>query len=1345
MESLGNTPAVGFVGQQQLLEGVENWCTWSYKIKIILRAADLLSIVDGTVQPPSDGKAEEYEKWMNKDAKAQSILVTRISEKVLAQIVSCQTSKEIWNKLHTVFEQRGELSVHILQQKFFSMKFEEKETVTEFLGRFESLLCKLKNVKAEVSTSMAITKITSSLPSQYQHFVSAWESVPAEKRTMEELTARLLIEEQRATTCMQDSNESAALASRSSRKCFQCGKTGHIKRNCKNKVKSNICVYCKRSNHKSVDCWFKNSKNKGVKKNEPSEQGNAFPVSVLSSAFYSTSDSSLWIMDSGASEHMCSSVSMFTKYKELECPRPIIIGDGKVIKAVGTGIIQLEAYNGKEWISSTLNNVLHVPAIKINLFSASSAADRGYNMTIEKECCYLRKNNEEKVSAVAYRKNNVFIMKFRYNTDEKAYVGKSFDSLTEWHQKMCHQDIQQVKIMLNKCNIDFSADKHEELTCEPCLLGKTHKQQFPQSLNRAEQPGQILHMDLCGIMETTSLGGAKYYLLIKDDYTKYKQVYFLKNKYETNNKIKTFLKYVIKNLEYKVTTIRSDCGLEFTNKELKSLLDSLGIIHQTSVPYTPQQNGCIEREMRTVTEAARTILLSSGLDKSLWAEAVNTAVYVLNRTGKSRLNGVTPYELWYKKQAYNINNLKVFGSKVGVHIPDQRRKKWDSKAEIGYFVGYSETTKGFRIYFPHKNDVLVKREVTFIKGTFINVQKVCKNRQDQNSKPSVTITDSETEEMENDKQEIENDNKEVEEYHSFCEEEDRSQTPELEENLEIPMEGISSPEEERIMSAEDSEEEYSVDKAIEQEKPQEVTRKGRVTKKPSWLSEYDTNLLSIDTEPITLEDALNSEEKEEWEKAMNIELDTLKENNTWTEVNSIPSGNKVISSKWCFKVKQIGGEKVYKARLVARGFEQSDTDLEVYSPVAKLPTFRVFIAVANKLQLPVHQMDVVGAFLHGDIDEIVYLKLPNGKICKLNKSLYGLKSSPKCWNRKFDEFMTKENFNRSKNDYCLYYRKLNGCELYVLLFVDDILMFCSENKVLENFKTELHNNFKMKDLGLATSYLGIDIKQDKCRTIISQKTYLTKVLERFNMSNCKPISTPLDQNYKFDLLKREKSENPIIERKCRQLIGSLMYAVCGTRPDLCVSVYFLSRYQHCASVMLYKSLKRILRYIKGTLDFALVYSSTGTGMQGFVDADWAGDTQDRKSTTGYIFKVFNCSVVWCCKKQLSVSLSSTESEYIALSMAVTEACWLKNLLCDFNIVINDVIIYEDNQSVIKLVFNNGNNKRLKHLDIRYHFIIDKIKEKCMSLQYIKTEDNLADLLTKPLGKTLFEKFVKLLY
>ncbi|CAG9090637.1 unnamed protein product [Plutella xylostella] len=218
------------IDRRQLLEGAEGWTAWHFKIKVMLRAAGLLDIVDGTLKPPED--KSEIEKWEVKDAKAQNLIVMHVSEKIIPQISNCQSACEIWSKLLTIFEQKGELSVHILQQKFFAMRYEENDSMSQYLSRFEGILCKLRNINAEVSDSMAITKITSSLPVQYQHFVSAWESVPADKRTLEELTARLLIEEQRFNS-RKEEEEVTAFAAFKGRKCFKCGKIGHYKKDCR--------------------------------------------------------------------------------------------------------------------------------------------------------------------------------------------------------------------------------------------------------------------------------------------------------------------------------------------------------------------------------------------------------------------------------------------------------------------------------------------------------------------------------------------------------------------------------------------------------------------------------------------------------------------------------------------------------------------------------------------------------------------------------------------------------------------------------------------------------------------------------------------------------------------------------------------------------------------------------------------------------------------------------------------------------------------------------------------------------------------------------------------------------
>ena len=397
----------------------------------------------------------------------------------------------------------------------------------------------------------------------------------------------------------------------------------------------------------------------------------------------------------------------------------------------------------------------------------------------------------------------------------------------------------------------------------------------------------------------------------------------------------------------------------------------------------------------------------------------------------------------------------------------------------------------------------------------------------------------------------------------------------------------------------------------------------------------------------------------------------------------------------------------------------------------------------------------------GDIRQEVYIELPKGfeteKTGKLNKSLYGLKSSPKDWNLKFNNVMLKLGFRRSENDYCLYVKIAKAYKLYLLLYVDDVLLAGSSIEEVQQTKSILTREFKVKDLGQMKRYLGISfLRRNECM-LLNQTDYLKRVLEKFGMENCKPVATPMEVNFQHEILKRDKSDNEEIETKCRKAIGCLMYAMLCTRPDLSVSISILSRYQACASEELWQALKRVFRYISGTLDFSLTFNCKVFKhcIEGYADSDWAGDRVDRKSTSGYVFKVLGCTVSWSSKKQLSVALSSTESEYVALSSACSEACWLQRLYEDFDIR-NDcdgsegdesrrgksVIIYEDNQSAIKVSKNPEQHTRMRHIDVRHHFIREKVSEGTVEVKYLPTHEQVADVLTKPLGWVLFGEFRK---
>lgn len=1296
-----------------------NWNVWKFQIKVTLIAKELFDVVNGSTPKPEVGNAEEQKAFNIKDAKAQEILVSRMEQGPLSHIISCGSSSEMWTKLHAIYERQSNVSVHLLQQQFFNMKFEDN--VMNFLSKIQNLIATIKQQSNEIPENMVITKVIMSLPEQYKHFISAWESVADDQRTLSNLTARLLIEEER----LKSNEKTVALTAndrgQSNIKCFSCGKPGHKKSQCKRippKVnKTVVCNFCQKKGHMSRDCWFRQRKlPKNAGENSVALMGTTEEQEVMK-----------WYLDSGASEHMCNKYEMFGKYVKLKEPKQIKIGDGSLITAIGIGTVFIESYNGCKFVKMKIQNVLHVPELELNLLSQGKVLDKGFYMISDAESAKFIHLKTNVVYAVAKRENKLFRMMFRLDKTTSEIEKEKFQSdchvasssklknksLLWWHERLAHQHFNHVKKVLKENEITWESSP-ETPFCEACIQGKQHRGSFPESKSKSTEICNLIHSDLCGPMEVSSIGGSRYMLVLKDDFSHYRQVYFLEYKHQVHEKLSQFIMFCKNQKGKNIKILRTDNGKEYDNSKVKELLNRHGIEHQTIVPYNPEQNGRAERENRTIIEAVRTMMAAKNLDKKFWAEAANTAVYIINRSGTSTINGKTPYQLWNSKE-FDLKNLKIpFGAEVWFHIPKEKRKKLDVKSEKGIFVGYGETTKGFRIFNPKKNAVTLERDVISIP-----------NETTASPKENETIY-------------VEN----------LC----------SDSTIQESAQGGVDP----VIQETSSDVDRDVNKTSDDQNFKIKLRPRDQLQRPSKYDDFETSFLSVTDceEPMTFEEALQSNFSDEWQKAMELELKALNDNNTWDIIDK-PKNCDVIDSKWVFKIKRDGTGKItnFKARLVARGFQQKDLIYEdIYSPVAKLNTFRILLAICVNLDWVIFQMDVCSAFLHGEIKENIFMylpdncNLPEGKVCQLKKAIYGLKRAPKYWNEKFHEFMSTQNFIKSENDHCLYFRITDQFKIYVLIYVDDLIITGSNVKEIDNLKVEMMKNFKMKDLGLISYYLGISVNQNLLENTVtlSQSNYLENVLKRFDMYECKNVSTPMDNNFNYDDLLKEKSESLEIENKCRKLIGCIMYAMLGSRPDLCNSISILSRYQNYASNDLLLCLKRVLRYIKGTIDLKLVYKKNLNSelIKGFVDADWGGDTITRKSTTGYCFQIFDCTVSWCSKQQSCVALSSTEAEYIALSQCVSEACWFKNLLIELNIL-NDknesVLLYEDNQSAIRVSKSCEQPKRLKHINIKYHFIQEKVRDGVVKIMYLPSNKQIADILTKPLGKIMFEKFKNLIF
>ena len=490
-------------------------------------------------------------------------------------------------------------------------------------------------------------------------------------------------------------------------------------------------------------------------------------------------------------------------------------------------------------------------------------------------------------------------------------------------------------------------------------------------------------------------------------------------------------------------------------------------------------------------------------------------------------------------------------------------------------------------------------------------------------------------------------------------------------------------------------------------------------------------------------------------------MQALHENKTWTLVD-LPPGRKAIGSKWVFKIKRNadGSVERYKARLVAKGYDQKEgIDYnETFAPVVNGKSIRVVFTLAAMNDWEIDHLDVKTAFLNADIKEEVYTEQPEGykeegkehMVCRLNKTLYGIKQAPNEWNNEINGCIVSLGFSRCVSDTCVYVkRSKTGKPMFILLFVDDLVpVYAGDDKSeWTAVKQQLMTRYKMTNKGSIRMLLGMKVERDRMkRTItLTQEAYVNKMLKVFGMEQCKPTATPMDKNKltKDDCPQTQEEQNEMRNIPYKELVGSLLYASITTRPDIAYAVNQVSRFMSNPGMKHWQACKRILRYLKRTTKIGLILNGGEQNQQllsAYSDADWAGDTDDRKSTTGMVVMMNGSVVSWMSKKQTTVALSTAEAEYMALGGTIQEIKWIKSLLGELGVLVKEPItIWCDNQAAIAISKNNVNHNRTKHIDIKHHFVRDAVKDKQVKIDWISTSEQVADVLTKALDKNQFVK------
>ena len=1189
--------------------------------------------------------------------------------------------------------------------------------------------------------------------------------------------------------------------------CYNCHKKGHFAKECRS-PKSNTTERASKSTDKKKRKKKKKSRRDEESDSESSDSEMSLVIRDVSLIAKESDD--IWIGDSGASGHMVNTDKNLFECKKIN--EEIVIANDETIRATKIGKLKVEVDSKEGKKTLILDQVRYVPGLgKYNLLSITKAISKGYNLSNEKNVIILKKNKSEIRfdTIMKTRTGHVVGTKLRQINPEKAMTsvtsdGKKKVDVNEFHKKIGHlsQKTMEKVAALHKIKLTGSFQ-----VCRACAEAKARQKNLGKKtdVSNDKSPGGFLWMDVSSVSEK-SYGGSKYWLLIVDDATNFSWSHFLKEKSEVGDALMKTLEVLDENNNE--VTVRCDNAGE--NYSAQTLCKEKGkkVKFEFTSPETPQQNGKVERKFATLWGRVRAMMNSAGVKdvrrKKLWAECANHATFLENISLKAREYIKAPW--WdYSKESKWIHQLPIFGEIGVVKTAKEIQSKMKNKGDAMMFIGIAKdhATDCFKFLNLKTNKVVKSRNVRWLKKTepeLLEEERVIEEKK----KPENYITIEEVTEDEEKEQEnvhvISDDETSVSEGSNQTNEEEEEtiqiETEKKKEKTKIrralldiadslnpeaqrEVERLRKEQQDRLI---DEQLKWIEGNSIHKEFGMCVMEKAEATKVKSSehildrLEKLVSNVYKIPEKerqseikriihemkkdkPETFEQAYYHPDLKirlRWRIAIKKEFRDMNSRKVWEtfKKSNIPKDRRCIKCKWVFDIKRDGR---FRARLVACGYSQvPGVDfVESYAPVINDITWRILIVLKIMFGFDALIVDVETAFLHGDLEETIFMECPPGmkakkdECCLLRKSIYGLVQAARQYFKKYVDVLRKAGFEGGDVDPCLMYRKTGKDIVYISIHVDDALLVGTKKGIQDAVADIKKGGFELKIEGSLDDYLSCEITfdEDGSGGYIHQPHLISRIEKTFGdlVKKRQEYGTPGTPGFRTI---RNPDEEKLDEKRhsmYRSGVGMLLYLVKHSRPDLANPIRELSKVLDGPSEKSWGEMCRIIKYVLDTRNMSLRIKPKGSDinemeMIAFSDSDWAADRETRISVSGFIIYLNGVAISWKSRAQKGVTLSSSEAEFVALSEAVKEIRFIFQVLRSMGIKVKTpIVVRADNVGAMFMAKNTSISDRTKHVDIRYHFIREFVDQEFIKIVFVSTKENVADIFTKNLPKELFDR------